>query len=379
MALGPSGVNKGLSDILAQKLKTVTTYKALVVLGLQDDVIGTTDNKESSSDADFVDPILKLIPKWRDRAGYVIWIKLPAKSRIELPRTQDDVASFFGKLGNPKPGAVQPDNLSDFTPRAKALINERADIILNAPYASLSSSSTFLMALRKEMITEIFICGCLVDSTGYSIMYDAARQGVETKMIDDCVGYKEKYIHNMLSTYVKEEMNVEGITSSYISEDLDAPREQSTTAEDLQATLDALNVKPSPRGSPSPRMSPSPTQMGRKLPSKTKIKTRNQQRQKDSGQAMERQRVKQALLGDPYAAVAPSDRPVSERSGTHAAISSSPQSSLSESTTIQAPHAMNTRHVSSPDKKSTFVAPTIIAEILAKSNQLSNPPGISKK
>jgi nicotinamidase-related amidase len=320
--------SESLSKLLSKRTKNPTTYKALVVLGLQDDLISVASNGPSENPSSFVNRILKLVPKFRNRAGYIIWVRLDRLDNgEELPKDEADVTAFFASVGSAQNISGKSTELSEFTDKAKELIDP-VDIMMDTPYRTKSPSNSFLATLQAELITELFFCGCLVDSSGYAMMYDAARQGCGLNIIEDCLAYRENVGHETLLQYAKDEMCADGISSSEIDADLNEPLEQRTTPSELQTSLEGMTVQApivSSKDEQGEKTQPVAVKKSKKVKSKAKVQTREQQRIKESNEAKERQRVRNELLANPYTLSSTNDPIIAESSRARDATSAQPK------------------------------------------------------
>jgi nicotinamidase-related amidase len=337
--------SESLSKLLSKKTRNPTTYKALVVLGLQDHLINEASNAPPDTASSVVTRILKLVPKFRNRAGYIIWVRLDGSDKgEELPKTAEEVTKFFANVGSAQNIPNKPTEPSAFTNEAKELIDP-VDIIMDIPYRIKSPSNSFLATLQAERITELFFCGYLAETSCYAMMYDAARQGCNLHVIEDCLSFRENTGHEKILKYVKEEMCAEEISSSYIDADLNEPLEQQMTPSELQTTLEGMTVQVSASSSKAESAeSPQPASVkkGKKIKYNGNVQTRKQQRIKDNKEVKEeRQRVRNALLGIPYKAIPTNDPIVAESSKPRDATSAQPKPGtrdLNDSTS--APHAV---------------------------------------
>jgi nicotinamidase-related amidase len=321
-----------LSNALTKRSKNPTTYKALVVLGLQDDILAATSSASSNESSDFVSRILQLIPKFRNRAGNIIWVQLDASKKItDVPRNKQDVAAFFGNLSSVQIVRSNPkdpkDLMKNFSKEAAEIFDSKVDILMESRDTARSSSNSLLATLREEIITELFLCGCITDASGYSMMYDAARQGCRLNIIEDCLGYRDKPSHDILLKYAREEMCAENITSTYIDADLNEPLEQKTTPSELQNTLAKFKLREQTTTINANQQESAqliPAKKSKKAKSKTIVQTREQKRMKD---AKEKQRVRNALLEISDVSDSPRNDPIAESSRTSDAAPAQPQSS----------------------------------------------------
>ncbi len=98
-------------------------------------------------------------------------------------------------------GAISP------SPRHKLLDQEIAivenlikavaphDITFKKSHYSPFRSENFLETLRRNLITELFICGALSNTSVYATALDAASHGFAITLVDDCLGWRGEERH----------------------------------------------------------------------------------------------------------------------------------------------------------------------------------------
>jgi nicotinamidase-related amidase len=226
--------------------KKITTYQALVLLGLQEEFLSPGSPSSVNTTSGFLNKILTLIPKWRDRAGYVISIPSESSGSAstlteELPRTAREVDRFVGALRNKQP-LPWNGRIGEFHESIQKVVDPKADIIMTAPYGTISTSLSFMRSMYTQVITKIFICGCVTDSSVYTLLLDAAKKGWDVVLIEDCLGYpeKDKRKHKLAMKYMREKLCVDTISSKEIFADLDEPTEQRMSEKELGDLLDTL-------------------------------------------------------------------------------------------------------------------------------------------
>jgi nicotinamidase-related amidase len=299
----PPPTPDALAQILGQGAKKPVTYNALVIIGAQDDLIQECSPGEKDEASDFFSKILPLVTKWRDRAGYVVWIRLTGpQKQNNLPKDVQGIQTFFGTSGPP---IKKSKDASAYSERVKNLIDAKNDIQLDIPDGSRNITQGFLDFLQMQFIEGVYLCGCFTDAVAFRIMSDAGRTGCDISIIEDCIGYPEKESHDKMMQFLMQQLVAECITSKDINEDLDAPRELTTTTEELGENIASLlaNITPRSPKSPSATLPPPPKEGKRRKSNAAKVQTRESQRVKEKAQ--QRKRVQDLLL-DPYAEPDPS-------------------------------------------------------------------------
>ena len=283
-------------DTLAQILPQVETRQALLILGLQNEFVSPDGKLPVSTDRGFVERIKKIVPKFRELAGDVIWVRsefkekrivndsteegdvivinsdeqsnditaLPVpdrtsgksksgKSRRKSGNSRKKAIEMFKKaskktlphespeqalpvddelfLSNPSNGpcCLPGSTGADFPDAIKPLLDHERDIVIVNSHYSVFKEDKFIMRLRVELITELFICGCMTNLSVYATAFDAARYGLVINLIDDCLSYRTKSRHDTAMKTMIEIMGARTITSQVILEDLDAPPDEPTS------------------------------------------------------------------------------------------------------------------------------------------------------
>jgi nicotinamidase-related amidase/alkylated DNA repair dioxygenase AlkB len=282
-----------LLDALTQNQPQFETRQALLVFDLQNEFVSPHGKLPVSTDRDFVERIKKIVPKFRELAGDVIWIRsefkekrivndgteegdvvmidsgehsneitaLPVptstsgknksgKSGRKSGRSRKKAMEMFKKvskktvphedpeqalpiddelfLSNPSNGpCCSPGSTgADFPEAIKSILDHERDIMIVKSHYSVFKESEFVTRLRVELITELFICGCMTNLSVYATALDAARYGLVINLIDDCLSYRIKSRHDAAMKTMIEIMGARTITSDAISEDLDAPPDE---------------------------------------------------------------------------------------------------------------------------------------------------------
>lgn len=282
-----------LSDLLASKQPQFQTHQALLVLGLQNEFISPDGGLPVPTESGFLERIKEIVPKFRDLAGDVIWVRSEFESErivndgtpdgervmmdpeeqsnditaLPIPEgvTEDGKPKKSGRLkgknrkkamallkkvsmknlaqdgaGDPGPspgkdelflsGSSNNGHLckpgskgADFPDSIKALIDPTMDIMILKSHYSAFRETDLLEQLRRNLITELFICGCLTNLSVYATAVDAAANGMLLNIITDCLGYRTPSRHDAAMKSLIEDMGAFTITSQAILDDLNAP------------------------------------------------------------------------------------------------------------------------------------------------------------
>ncbi|RDA89375.1 hypothetical protein CP532_6247 [Ophiocordyceps camponoti-leonardi (nom. inval.)] len=256
-------------------LPRLNTRKALIAVDLQNDfVVGDDgdDNDDSAlpvSEPDgFVTRTIALAEAFR-AVGDVVWVQ----SRFEEPRPVDaehiivsdeppkppsppPVSRRGGRRPRPKPTEEDPEpdrdrDLSgpsdpeaflsgdvpacvrpespgaELAPVVKDAVR-RGDPILIKTHYSAFQGTALLRRLQSHMVTEVFICGSLINVGVYATTLDAAGHGMTITLVEDCCGYRSDVRQ---VTAVKNLVHLTGCnvaTSEGLLRDIIRPQEEKT-------------------------------------------------------------------------------------------------------------------------------------------------------
>lgn len=280
-------------DTLTQNQPQFETRQALLVLDLQNEFVSPDGKLPVSTDRDFVERIKKVVPKFRELAGDVIWVRsefkekrivndgtdegdvvmvdsgehsnditaLPVPNRTsgknksgksgrKSGRSRKKAIEMFKKVSkktipheDPEQELPVDDELflsnpsnepccspgltgADFPDSIKPLLDNKRDIMIVKSHYSVFKESEFVTRLRVDLITELFICGCMTNLSIYATALDAARYGLVINLIDDCLGYRTKSRHDAAMKTMIDIMGAHTITSQAILDDLDTPPDE---------------------------------------------------------------------------------------------------------------------------------------------------------
>lgn len=245
--------------ISADKFPFLQTRRALLVLDLQNDFVEPDGVMPVTKPPDFVQNILNIAPLFRD-SGKVLWIRTqfeasrpintasaesenvvtnehlppehwddgqdtrPATAPQPSRRFNDRSATSTGKSVTTeekiipeseedqsphfedayltiKPGrqpiCVLPASTgANVCPQVVRAVDSQRDLFFQKTYYSAFRSSNLLQTLRGFLVTELFICGALTNSSVYATALDAARHGYSITIIQDALGYRSQARHD---------------------------------------------------------------------------------------------------------------------------------------------------------------------------------------
>lgn len=179
--------------------------KALIILDVQNDSFFVKDKVHLVKNHDFVPRLKKLIPHFR-KDTTVFWARGEMERGKILYQEGTEGAQIYHELLD--------------------VVDETKDIFLIKAYPSAFKQTSLLVTLRKHLITDIYLCGCLTDVSIYSTAVDAAAYGFHLHVIGDCLGYRseEKHVEavgQMIEMLAANVVYSEGVLNG--DEDLSVP------------------------------------------------------------------------------------------------------------------------------------------------------------
>lgn len=114
------------------------------------------------------------------------------------------------------PGAEIADQL-------KSVVDESRDLIITKHHYSAFDQTSLLMSLRMNLVTDIYLCGCLTNVGVYATAADAVQHGLSVTVVEDCLGYRSEEKHEDAMRQMADIMGVNGIDSEEIFEDACLP------------------------------------------------------------------------------------------------------------------------------------------------------------
>lgn len=114
------------------------------------------------------------------------------------------------------PGAEIADQL-------KSVVDESRDLIITKHHYSAFDQTSLLMSLRMNLVTDIYLCGCLTNVGVYATAADAVQHGLSVTVVEDCLGYRSEEKHEDAMRQMADIMGVNGVDSEEIFEDTCLP------------------------------------------------------------------------------------------------------------------------------------------------------------
>lgn len=114
------------------------------------------------------------------------------------------------------PGAEIADQL-------KPVVDESRDLIITKHHYSAFDQTSLLMSLRMNLVTDIYLCGCLTNVGVYATAADAVQHGLSVTVVEDCLGYRSEEKHEDAMRQMADIMGVNGVDSEEIFDDACLP------------------------------------------------------------------------------------------------------------------------------------------------------------
>lgn len=249
------------------------TRRALLILDLQNDFVGSEGKLPIHNVSEFIPALAKLASRFREE-GEVVWIQ----SEFDEPRPTldpmtgsysvllkeflpEDSASSVSSLDDylesegltatlrslaapvrehspapPKPdpeaflarGITKANRLClpgqpgcQLIPELAAIVDRSRDVYFTKSHYGALTNNPLLLTLRVRMVTELYLCGSLSNIGVYATAVEAVTHGFKVTIVEDCVGYQEDRIHEEAMRQMADVMGAFGITSSELIDDLD--------------------------------------------------------------------------------------------------------------------------------------------------------------
>ena len=98
-------------------------------------------------------------------------------------------------------------------------VDDSRDMIMTKRHYSAFDSTSLLTQLRANLITEVYLCGCMTNVGVYSTAADAVQHGLAVTVVEDCLGYRSEEKHEEAIRQMADIMGVSGIDSEEIIEE----------------------------------------------------------------------------------------------------------------------------------------------------------------
>lgn len=275
------------------------TRKALLLIDLQNDFLDPKGKLYTPTAQNFLPKVPLLVEKFREK-GDIIWVRtvfqqprptispdtgnyniilqqflsphvtpkpqLSSTGSIEIDedvedwdepqlfktKVKDDVEAFLDPRsgGNPKDQCCLNGSFGSDVPQMLAdAIKRPEDLELVKSHYSAFVDSPLLLHLRTRMITEVYVCGSLSNTSVYASVLDAVRHGIGVTLIEDCLGYQHESCHIEAVRQMADAMGAEGIDYQELMDDLAGLLGEVIREEDFQQTFQ-ISVHPRAQSGP---------------------------------------------------------------------------------------------------------------------------------
>ncbi|KAK5072773.1 hypothetical protein LTR64_000820 [Lithohypha guttulata] len=242
----------------------VATKKALLLIDFQNEFTAPAGKLYVPNTATFVSKLPTLANKFRED-GEVIWVKtvfqhpcsslspqtggysILTKSLAEhlAQRPRDDVSTTDNKSIDEtrrrrRLPAVQDDDEAFLSPRTPvsercclagtngselsselvSSLDQQKDLILNKFQYSALADFSFLLKLRARLVNDLYICGSLTNIGVHATVLDAAQQGFNVTLIEDCLGFRNYTCHLQAMRQMADDLGASGIDYQELMDDL---------------------------------------------------------------------------------------------------------------------------------------------------------------
>ncbi|KAI1331633.1 hypothetical protein F5Y16DRAFT_407892 [Xylariaceae sp. FL0255] len=194
-------------------IPSLSTRKALLVIDPQNDFLAEDGALPAAIPIDLAQNIANLANGFRQRGGEVIWVQTQfeesrlaedeqiftsdsplAPTRGRQPRVEpptaaaDSPEAFLTVQAGKDPVCVVPGAPgTEMHPAVKAAVALNDHICVKTHYSAFKSEA-LVRLLRVRLVTELFICGSVINVGVMATAIDAASYGYTITLVDDCCG-----------------------------------------------------------------------------------------------------------------------------------------------------------------------------------------------
>lgn len=128
----------------------------------------------------------------------------------------DDQADIPEAFLTVLPGSTSATNIGKDKPRALLdvlqCVSKPNDMYFTKSHYSALRSGELIQTLRMQLITELYICGALSNTSVYATAMDAASHGFQITLVEDCLGYRDRKRHDHALSLLDEETGCDILT-----------------------------------------------------------------------------------------------------------------------------------------------------------------------
>ena len=168
----------------------------------------------------------------------------------------DDQADIPEAFLTVLPGSTGATNIGKDKPRALLdvlqCVSKPNDMYFTKSHYSALRSGELIQTLRMQLITELYICGALSNTSVYATAMDAASHGFQITLVEDCLGYRNRERHDHALLLLDEETGCDILTTDDLIHDIQEKNHGQTTSrrpvrdqesEELTNMLEILKLK----------------------------------------------------------------------------------------------------------------------------------------
>lgn len=230
MALLPSaqssdttGVEERSKQLAEKNRKARTKEEAFLLDDTQDDKSGR-NQLPTIDDPDDASTLAPYDPSSRTKK---IMTRASAETRAESRTTNlqtladNEDNNFVEQMTKPRKGRkatfyIGGTKGAEICDELLDQVDRTNDLILAKHFYSAFDQTSLLTTLRMNLITEIYLCGCLSNASIYSTAADAVQHGIEVTIVEDCVGYRNEEKHEEAMKMMADVMGVNYIDAAEI-------------------------------------------------------------------------------------------------------------------------------------------------------------------
>ncbi|KAF2839998.1 hypothetical protein M501DRAFT_1010235 [Patellaria atrata CBS 101060] len=160
-------------------------------------------------------------------------------SPVPTEEVPEEDELFLSKTSKRGPCCLRDTPGVEFVEAVQATIDPENDVMVVKSHYSALNSTTLLLTLRTRLITELYICGNVCNTSIYATALDAARHGLTIHLIEDCLGYRKQMRYNEAIKQMTDLMGAQMITSQQIIYDLLYPSESEEGEEEDETAIGA--------------------------------------------------------------------------------------------------------------------------------------------
>lgn len=146
----------------------------------------------------------------------------------------DDQADIPEAFLTVLPGSTCATNIGKDKPRALLdvlqCVSKPNDMYFTKSHYSALRSGELIQTLRMQLITELYICGALSNTSVYATAMDAASHGFQITLVEDCLGYRDRKRHDHALSLLDEETGCAILTKDDLIHEIEEKNHGQTTS-----------------------------------------------------------------------------------------------------------------------------------------------------